>query len=150
PEVPAFLPHSAPSDQPASRLDLARWLTSEENPLTARVIVNRLWAMMFGRGLVATPDDFGAQGTPPTHPELLDWLAVEFRDSGWNIKHMVRLMCTSEAYRRSSRANEPLRQADPNNLWLARQGRFRLDAEVIRDNALAVSGLLVRKIGGPS
>ncbi len=150
PAVPAFLPDLDGHGRQASRLDLARWLVNGENPLVARVFVNRLWMLMFGRGLVATLDDFGSQGAWPTHPALLDWLAVEFVDSGWDVKHMVKLMVLSAAYRQSSHADDALREADPYNKWLARQGRFRLPAEMVRDNALAVSGLLSPKVGGPS
>jgi hypothetical protein len=150
PDVPASLRPPNIKDRRATRLDLARWLVSPENPLTARVFVNRLWMLFHGQGLVKTLDDFGSQGAWPTHPELLDWLAVEFRDSGWDVKRLVKLKVTSSTYRQSSRAAEELRHRDPYNLWLARQGRFRLDAEFVRDNALAVSGLLSRKIGGPS
>ena len=150
PGVPAFLPPLGAEGRRPNRLDLARWLVAPENPLTARVAVNRLWKAMFGRGLVATLDDFGAQGSWPTHPDLLDWLAVEFRDSGWDVKHMLRLMALSGTYRQSSRASEALRRADPDNLWLARQGRSRLDAEMVRDTALAVGGLLMHRLGGPS
>jgi hypothetical protein len=138
------------SDQRASRLDLARWTVAPENPLVARVFVNRLWKLFFGQGIVKTLDDFGSQGAWPTHPELLDWLAVEFRESGWDVKHMIKLMVLSRTYRQSSSASEQLRQRDPYNTLLARQARFRLDAEMVRDNALAISGLLSRKIGGPS
>src|SRR5262245_24955279 len=106
--------------------------------------------LYFGQGIVKTLDDFGAQGTWPTHPELLDWLAVEFRESGWNVRHMIKLMITSTAYRQTSVASEALRQRDPYNQLLARQARYRIDAELVRDNALAISGLLSRKIGGPS
>src|SRR5262249_26801161 len=134
----------------ATRLDLARWLVAPDNPLTARVFVNRLWALFFGQGIVRTLDDFGAQGSWPMHPELLDWLALEFQGSGWDVKHMVKLLVTSSAYRQSSHASENLRHRDPSNALLARQTRFRLDAEFVRDNALAVSGLLVHKVGGPS
>src|SRR5262249_48383745 len=133
-----------------NRLDLARWLVAPENPLTARVFVNRLWLMAFGQGLVRTPDDFGSQGAWPTHPELLDWLAVEFRESGWDGKRMLRLMVPSSAYRQSSPVTEAERHKDPYNLFRGRQARYRLEAEMVRDNALAISGLLVRKIGGPS
>ncbi len=133
-----------------SRLQLADWITARENPLTARVFVNRLWKMFFGTGLSRVLDDIGSQGEWPSHPELLDWLAVEFVESGWNVKHVVRLMLTSRTYRQSSLENDRLRELDPQNRLLARQSRFRLDAEFIRDNALAVSGLLVREIGGPS
>jgi hypothetical protein len=134
----------------ASRLDLGNWLASTDNPLTARVFVNRLWKLFYGQGLVKTLDDFGSQGLPPTHPELLDWLAVEFMQSGWDVKKLVKLMVTTDTYKQSSMVNEKLKHVDPYNLLLARQARFRLDAEMVRDNALAVSGLLVRKIGGPS
>lgn len=150
PGVPAALPPLKVAKQRADRLDLARWLIAADNPLTARVFVNRLWMVLFGQGIVKTTEDFGAQGAWPSHPELLDWLAVEFRDSGWNVKHIIKLMATSATYRQSSRASDKLRQRDPYNLLLARQARFRLDAEGVRDNALAVSGLLSRKIGGPS
>jgi hypothetical protein len=161
PAVPAFLATPPPNPPPASgegrvggsratRLDLARWIVSRENPLTARVFVNRLWLLTFGEGIVASPGDFGTQGRQPTHPELLDWLAVEFLDSGWDVKHMLKLMVLSNTYRQSSTANKELRERDPANVWLARQNRFRLDAELVRDNALAISGLLSPKIGGPS
>ncbi len=155
PAVPASLSPSftsilAKGGQRASRLDLARWLVAPENPLVARVFVNRLWKLMFGQGIVKTLEDFGAQGAWPTHPELLDWLAVEFRESGWNVKHIIKLMVMSLTYRQTSGVSEELRHRDPYNLLLARQGRFRLDAEMVRDNALAISGLLSRKIGGPS
>jgi hypothetical protein len=134
----------------ATRLDLAHWLVSPDHPLTARVFVNRMWKLFFGQGIVPTLEDFGSQGAWPTHPDLLDWLAREFIESGWDVKHLVKMMVTSASYRQSSVARESLRQRDPGNVLLARQGRFRLDAEMVRDNALAVSGLLVRKIGGPS
>jgi hypothetical protein len=150
PSVPAFLSKTDPTGRRATRLDLAAWVVSRDNPLTARVFVNRLWALLFGQGLVSTPDDFGAQGAWPTHPELLDRLAVEFVESGWDVKHVVRLIVTSGTYRQASHAPEPVRQKDPYNQWLARQGRFRLDAEIVRDNALAVSGLIVDEVGGPS
>ncbi len=133
-----------------SRLDLAKWFVARDNPLTARVIVNRLWKICFGKGIVTTMDDFGSQGAFPTHPELLDWLAVEFMESGWDLKHMIKTIVMSNAYRQSSLASRELRERDPANRWLARQNRFRLDAEMVRDNALAVSGLLVDKIGGVS
>ncbi|MFM7556690.1 MAG: PSD1 and planctomycete cytochrome C domain-containing protein [Verrucomicrobiota bacterium] len=133
----------------ASRLDLARWLVWEGNPLTARVLVNRVWQQYFGRGLVETENDFGTQGTPPTHPELLDWLAVEVQASGWSLKHLHRLITGSATYGRSSRARPDLREGDPLNRWLARQNRLRLDAEIIRDVALAASGRLDRTLGGP-
>ena len=149
PAVPRVLPQLPPGARP-DRLALARWLVSRDNPLTARVAVNRLWQMLFGTGLVKTVEDFGSQGEWPTHPELLDWLAVEFMDSGWDVRHMLRLMVTSETYRQSSRVTPDLLQRDPENRLLARGPRFRLSAEMIRDQALAVSGILVEKTGGPS
>lgn len=150
PAIPAFLGRLDVKERRPTRLDLANWFVSRENPLTARVIVNRLWALMFGEGIVDTPDDFGSQGSPPSHPELLDWLAVEFMESGWDVKHMLKLMAMSGTYRQCSIASPELQRIDAYNKWLARQGRFRLPAEMIRDNALATSGLLVQKIGGPS
>ncbi|MBM3880699.1 MAG: DUF1553 domain-containing protein [Verrucomicrobia bacterium] len=137
-------------DRRATRLDLARWLMSPDQPLTARVFVNRLWKLFFGAGLTRSLDDLGVQGEWPTHPDLLDWLAVEFRDSNWDVRHLVRLMVSSSAYRQSATASGPFHERDPANRWLARQTRFRLDAEMVRDNALAISGLLSRQIGGPS
>src|SRR5262249_47097017 len=126
PAVPAFLGSLDVSGRRATRLDLARWLVSPDNPATARVFVNRLWKLMFGQGIVKTSDDFGAQGTPPTHPELLDWLATEFVASCWDVKHMIKLMAMSATYRQSSHASKGLRERDPTNLLLARQNRFRL------------------------
>ena len=151
PRTPAVLPPMRARDgrARADRLDLARWMMSPENPLTARVIVNRVWQVYFGRGLVETENDFGTQGTPPSHPELLDWLAVEFRESGWSLKHLHRLIVSSAAYQRSSRARPDLAESDPRNLLLARQTRLRLEAELVRDVALSASGLLDRTIGGP-
>ena len=152
PSVPSFLPQPPEADQrPLSRLDLARWLVSRENPLTARVVVNRLWKQFFGNGLSSTVDDVGTQGEPPSHPELLDWLAVELIESGWDIKHMVKLMVTSQCYQKSSHYREDLRDIDPSNRWLASQNARRLEAEFVRDNALSVAGLLdLRLVGGPS
>jgi hypothetical protein len=147
--VPAAL-HPFPEDQPLNRLGLARWLVSPENPLTARVTVNRIWEQIFGRGIVGTSEDFGTQGERPSHPELLDWLAVEFVERGWSIKAIVRLIVTSATYRQSSQATPLLLERDPYNRLLARGPRFRLEAELIRDVALSVSGLLSHKIGGPS
>ncbi|MBX3745624.1 MAG: PSD1 domain-containing protein [Verrucomicrobiae bacterium] len=149
PGTPAALP-PLPPDQPPNRLTLARWLVDPKHPLTARVTVNRFWQSVFGTGLVTTPEDFGSQGAWPTHPELLDWLAREFIETGWNMKHLHRLMLTSTAYRQSSRITPELHQRDPDNLLLARGPRFRLQAEFIRDQALAISGLLNPVIGGHS
>jgi hypothetical protein len=133
-----------------SRLDLADWLVSPTNPLTPRVVMNRLWRQFFGAGIATALDDFGAQGEPPSDPVLLDWLACEFRDSGWDMKHMVRLLVTSETYRQSSVPSRSARERDPDNRAWTRQGRWRLEAELLRDNALALSGLLDVTIGGPS
>ena len=148
--TPAFLKPLPVKDRRANRLDLARWIVDPKNPMTARAQVNRLWKLYFGYGIARTLNDLGGQGEWPTHPKLLDWLAVEFIDSGWDIKHLVRLMVTSQTYRQSSRPTAELRERDPYNKLFARQSRFRLDAEAVRDNALAISGLLVQKIGGPS
>ena len=151
PATPHFLPKlSGAAGGGTSRLDLARWLCSPENPLTSRVIVNRLWKQFFGAGLSAQVDDFGAQGEPPSHPELLDWLAVEFRESGWNTKHMVKLLVMSHTYRQQSSLRKDLREIDPANRLLATQNPRRLEAEVVRDNALAIAGLLNTEMGGPS
>ena len=139
-------PHA---ELPANRLGLAQWLVDRRHPLTGRVAVNRYWSHFFGRGLVATPEDFGVRGTPPTHAELLDWLATEFMESGWNVKHLVRLIVTSSTYRQSSLNGESERR-DQENLWLSRGPRVRLSAETIRDSALSASGLLCEKLGGPS
>ena len=132
PAVPAFLAPEIKGRR-ATRLDLAEWLVSAENPLVSRVFVNRLWKIAFGQGLVSSLEDFGAQGSSPSHPELLDWLAVTFREKGWDVKRMMKRIVMSETYQQSSTANESIREADPNNQWLARQGRFRLDAEFVRD-----------------
>ena len=150
PMVPAFLGDLNIKNRRPNRLALARWIVSEDNPLTARAFVNRLWALYFGTGLSRVLDDLGAQGEPPVHPELLDWLAVEFMESGWNVKHIVKRIVTSSAYRQSSTSNAVLDEKDPYNRLLARQSNWRLDAETVRDNALFLSGLLVPKIGGPS
>jgi hypothetical protein len=149
PAVPAALP-PLPKDLPASRLALARWLVDPAQPLTARVAVNRYWQHFFGTGLVKTVEDFGSQGEPPTHPELLDWLATEFVCSGWNVKHMHRLIVLSATYRQSSRTTPELLERDPNNVLLSRGPRVRLSSLVLRDQALFLSGLLVTKMGGPS
>ena len=150
PAVPAFLPAINAKDRRPTRLDLARWLVSRENPLVARVLVNRLWKLAFGQGLARSLDDFGAQGAVPSHPELLDWLAVEMIERRWDTKHMLRQIVLSKTYRQSSSADKSLRDRDPSNTLLARQNRFRIDAEFVRDNALEISGLLSKKIGGPS
>ncbi len=147
PAVPNFLPALKAKGR-ANRLHLAQWLVSADNPLTARVFVNRLWYLFFGSGLSRSLDDTGSRGEWPTHPALLDWLAVEFTGSNWNIKHIVRLIVTSSAYRQSSLVTPQLREHDPENRLFARQGRFRLQAETIRDNALAVGGLLNDQMGG--
>ena len=150
PGVPALLHPLEGAGELPNRLDLARWLVSRKNPLTARVIVNRVWQQYFGKGLVETENDFGLQGAAPSHPELLDWLAVEFMENGWSLRHLHRTIVASETYRQSSVNRPDLREKDPNNVWLARQQRLRLDAEVVRDVALTASGLISRKVGGPS
>jgi hypothetical protein len=147
--VPAAL-GSLPGDQPANRLGLARWLVSGENPLTARVTVNRLWETLFGRGLVPTVEDFGSQGEPPSHLELLDWLAVEFVEKGWSQKAILREIVSSATYRQSSSASVSLRERDPENRLLARGARYRVEAEMVRDVVLSVAGLLSARMGGPS
>jgi hypothetical protein len=156
PALPGFLASGA---EAGNRLELARWIASPDNPLTARVFVNRLWSLAFGRGISRSLADFGSQGESPTHPELLDWLATDFVEHGWDVKSTFKLMLMSRAYRQSSalkaatsdrgRGSDAL-TVDPTNDLFSRQERFRIDAEMVRDNALAVSGLLVRKIGGPS
>ena len=150
PAVPRFLGQLDVEKRGPDRLDLARWMVSPENPLAARLFVNRLWALFFGRGISEPLDDLGAQGEAPRHPELLDWLAVEFMESGWDVKHVVKVLVMSATYRQSSDSNDEMRDIDPDNRLLARQSRFRLPAEMVRDNALAISSLLSRKIGGPS
>jgi hypothetical protein len=149
PGVPSFLP-PLPPGAPLNRLTLAKWLVDPKNPLTARVAVNRYWQSYFGTGIVKTAEDFGSQGEPPSHPLLLDWLATEFIRTGWDVKAMQRLIVTSATYRQSSRVTKELEERDPENRLLARGPRFRLPAEVVRDNALAISGLLNDKVGGPS
>jgi hypothetical protein len=139
-----------PKVEPGIPAKFARWLVSRDNPLAARVFVNRLWARTFGTGIVETLEDFGVQGEPPSHPELLDWLAVEFADRGWSVKQMMKLLVTSATYRQSSVTGKELLDRDPANRFLARGPRFRLDAEAVRDNALTISGLMNPKIGGPS
>ena len=166
PEPPHFLPQPkrAGTNQ-LTRLDLARWLVARENPMTARVAANRFWKQFFGAALATPVDDLGLQGEPPSHPELLDWLAVEFMEPAavvqgprskvqgqkvWDVKHLVRLLVTSSTYKQSSKLRPELRDSDPNNRWLASQNPRRLEAEFVRDNALAISGLLNNEIGGPS
>jgi len=148
--VPAFLPPlpDKPTGQDYNRLDLANWLVSRDHPMTARVTVNRLWQQLFGTGLVKTSADFGSQGEPPSHPELLDWLAVTFIEDGWDIQRLLKRMVTSHAYQQNSAVSPELLKRDPENRLLARGPRYRLDAEVLRDQALHVSGLLVPTIGG--
>jgi hypothetical protein len=148
-DTPAALP-PFPKDAPRNRLGFARWLLAPENPLTARVVVNRFWQEVFGTGIVRTSGDFGIAGELPSNPELLDWLAVDFRESGWDVKRLFKLMVTSAAYRQSALATPEKIEKDPQNILLSRGPRFRMDAEMIRDAALAASGLLVEKIGGPS
>ncbi len=152
-EVFPGTPHAVmdfPDDLPPNRLGLARWVVHDANPLTARVAVNRYWQLIFGKGIVSTVDDFGNQGAFPSHPELLDWLVVYFRESGWNLKALLKLMVTSTTYKQASNRNEELEEKDPDNIWLARGPSYRLPVEMIRDNALAASGLLARDIGGRS
>jgi hypothetical protein len=150
PHTPEVLPPLEPRGVAPDRLDLARWIVDPANPLAARVAVNRCWQWHFGRGLVNTGDDLGTQGERPSHPELLDWLATEFRDSGWRMKRLHKLIVMSATYRQSSAARPELYPRDPYNTWLARQNRLRFEAEIVRDAALAASGLLNREIGGPS
>jgi hypothetical protein len=150
PAGPAWLPPVRARAQRPDRLDLASWLVSSENPLPARVAANRWWDKLFGRGLVRTVDDFGKQGESPSHPELLDWLAVEFRESGWSLKQLIRQIVTSNTYRQSSAVRAELLARDPENMLLARQSRRRVESELIRDLSLAASGLLDSRIGGPS
>lgn len=138
------------NDVPGSRVDVARWITQDENPLTSRVMVNRVWARLFGIGLVETEEDFGTQGMMPSHPELLDWLAVDFRENGWSVKKLIRSMVLSATYQQSAAVSQEKLAADPRNILLCRGPRFRLSAETVRDQALAVSGLLTHKVGGPS
>lgn len=142
--------HPLPAEAPANRLGLAQWIVSPENPLTARVTVNRFWQEVFGTGLVRSAEDFGGQGETPSHPELLDWLAVEFREGGWDIKKLFKMIVTSNAYKQAATTTAEKREKDPSNRLLSRGARYRMDGEMIRDQALAASDLLVRKIGGPS
>ncbi|MEZ5388177.1 MAG: DUF1553 domain-containing protein, partial [Prosthecobacter sp.] len=148
--LPGYLPKPKIEGRDLTRLDLAQWLVSKDNPLTARTVMNRLWKQFFGTGLSKVLDDLGAQGEPPVNPALLDWLACEFMDSGWDFQHMVRIIVNSDTYKQVSTSTKELTATDPYNRECARQSAFRLDAELVRDNALAISGLLVPKIGGPS
>lgn len=150
PGTPAFLHPLQPRAERADRLDLARWLVDEQNPLTPRTAVNHIWKHLLGRGIIDTEDNLGISGATPSHPELLDWLATEFIEQNWSRKAIIRLIVCSTTYRQSSRLRDDLRICDPHNILLARQSRFRVEAEVIRDQALAASGLLSRTIGGPS
>lgn len=150
PALPAVFAREPAADRRLTRLDLAKWIVAADNPLTARTTVNRLWKVLFGAGLSRRLDDLGAQGEWPSHPQLLDYLAAEFQAGGWNLKQLIRSIVLTRAYQRSSRGDAGLREADPGNRWLARQGRFRLDAEFVRDNALEISGLLVKSVGGRS
>ncbi len=147
PSTPAFLPALA-KDAPKNRLGLAQWLTDPSHPLTARVAVNRYWQLMFGSGLVRTPEDFGNQGENPTHPELLDWLSRDFVDHGWDVHRLLKQIALSSTYRQSSRCSDDVRARDPENRFYSRGSSQRLSAEMIRDNALVTSGLLVEEVGG--
>ena len=149
PAIPGLFKNQASKDQNQSRKHLAEWLVSKENPLTARVTVNRLWYYFFGRGIVETTEDFGIMGARPTHSELLDFLAIEFIDSGWDMQHIIKLITASKVYQQSAKVTSQHREKDPTNLYLARSPRHRLEAEQIRDLALASSGLLINKTGGP-
>ena len=149
-EVLPGLPASLSRSEPANRLEFARWLVSPDNPLTARVIVNRVWQMLWGTGIVETVEDFGSQGAWPTHPDLLDWLAVDFMESGWDFKRLVKTIVTSAAYRQASRIRPEMQESDPANRLFARGPRLRLPAEGVRDLSLTVSGLMVDAVGGPS
>ena len=147
PGIPSALGKRPDVSERLTRMDLAKWIVAPDNPLTARVTVNRLWKLFYGFGLSRKLDDLGAQGDWPTHPELLDTLALELMNSGWDIKHIVKTMVMSDTYRRSSQPNEGVSEKDPYNKWLSHQGRWRLDAEFVRDNALAIGGLLAESVG---
>jgi len=150
PAVPVFLPHESIQGRRANRLDLAKWIVSDTNPLTARAFTNRLWKLFFGAGISRNLDDLGGQGVPPSHPELLDWMGVELRESGWDVKHMVKLLVTSGTYRQVSTETKEQRAKDPGNTWFSHQNRWRLEAELVRDTALDLGGLLVDDLGGKS
>ena len=150
PAIPKFLGKLDVESESPTRLDLAEWLCRDDNPLTARTMANRVWSLLFGRGICASVDDFGGQGTYPSYPDLLDALAVEFVESGWDIKHLVRVIVMSRAYQRTSTPTPALLEQDPYNDLFARQGRFTVDAEMVRDGAMLISGLLVEEVGGPS
>lgn len=150
PAFPAILPQTGARDGRMTRADLAEWIMASDNPLTARVFANRVWKLFFGVGISKKLDDLGGQGEWPSHPLLLDYLATRFRDLKWDVKGLIKEIVMSKTYRQSSFADEAMREFDPYNKWLARQGRFRLDAEMVRDNALAIGGLLIEQIGGPS
>jgi hypothetical protein len=149
PDVPAFLPN-LPEGAPRNRLGMAQWLMTPEHPLTARVAVNRYWSMFFGRGIVPTIEDFGTRGAWPSHPQLLDWMARDFADNGWNIKRTIKQMLMSATYRQSAHVSAIKKEADPENVMLSRGPRRRLQGEFIRDNALQLAGILNEKVGGPS
>lgn len=148
-KTPNILPEMDES-LPKNRLGLAKWLFKKDNPLTARVAVNRYWQLIFGNGLVTTPTDFGVQGALPSHPQLLDWLSIYFMESDWNVRDLIKKMVKSKTYKQTSNSSKELLEKDPNNILLARSNRFRLPAEMIRDNALATSSLLVTDVGGES
>jgi hypothetical protein len=150
PEIPKFMGELELENRKANRLDLAKWVVSKDNPLPARAFTNRIWKIFFGYGLSRRLEDLGGQGEPPTHPKLLDHLSTQFRDQGWNVKKLIRTLVTSDAYKQSSIPSEKLAKADPLNRLYARQSRFRLDAEFVRDSALSISGLLINDIGGKS
>ena len=147
--TPEILPKMKDEFQ-KNRLGLARWLFQSDNPLTSRVAVNRYWQLIFGNGLVSTPTDFGVQGSLPSHPELLDWLSLYFIDKNWNIRDLIKIIVSSRTYKQKSLFGKEKNLIDPNNIYLSRASSHRLPAEMIRDNALALSGLLSKKVGGPS
>ena len=150
PAIPEYFGQLETGDRRATRLDLARWIVSPDNPLTSRVLVNRVWTLLFGTGISNDLRDAGTQGELPTHPDLLDWLSADLIEHGWDMKRLVTQIVTSGTYRQSSLVNHDKRERDPYNRLLSRQNRWRLDAEFVRDTALSIGGLLVRKVGGPS